>query len=121
MENIEDNYPILKLKKTPNPAWVIKQLLSKDDCEYYRKEIDRMAKKSGKRFFQTITKIPRISQKIWTVVKDILPQSVTYNGINYRLSYISDHVTMSRHQGEHIGIHRDSDVDIVINGKECLI
>jgi hypothetical protein len=107
---------ILKLKKTPHSAWVIKELLTPDDCQYYRREIDRRARNDG--YYQSIVKIPEITKRLWIMIKDILPETITYNGKRYERSFISDHVTLSRHRGQHIGIHKDSDVKFEINGQK---
>jgi hypothetical protein len=113
METVERN--ILKLKQTPHTAWVIRKLLTTDDCHYYRKEIDRRAR--NKEYYQEIAKLPEITKQLWTKIKNILPEVITYNGKRYELSFISDHVTLSRHRGQHIGIHKDSDVKLEINGR----
>jgi hypothetical protein len=106
---------ILKLKKTPHYAWVIKDLLTPDQCNYYRQEIDSRARNDN--YYQQIIKIPKITNQLWTIIKDILPEVITYNGRRYERSFISDHVTVSRHRGQNIGIHKDSDVKLEINGQ----
>lgn len=109
-------YPVLKLKKTPHYAWVIKNLLTPDQCAYYRKEIDRMARNDD--YYQQIIKLPKITNELWPLIENILPEVITYNGKRYERSFISDHVTVSRHRGQNIGIHKDSDVKLEINGKK---
>lgn len=113
--NEQSDRNVLKLKKTPHYAWVIKDLLTFDECQYYRRKIDHMARDDN--YYQSIVKLPEITSKLWTVIKDILPEVITYNGQRYERSFISDHVTLSKHRGKHIGIHKDSDLKLTVNGK----
>ena len=76
-----------------------------------------MARDNSDNYFQRIIKLPKISSQLWSIIKDVLPETVTYNGDRYERAFISDQVTVSQHSGEHIGIHKDSDVELKINGK----
>jgi hypothetical protein len=110
---------ILRLKKTRYDAWLLKNLLTMEQCHYYKNKIDNYAADdSDADFFQKIVRLPEITTHLWPQISDILPKSVGYNGSDYILIGLSDHVTLSKHQREAIKKHVDSDVTLRINGKK---
>lgn len=104
------------LTQTRYPAWVYQKLLTEDQCRQYRQVIDNLASKKDKKYFQNIIRIPKLAEEVWQIIRNDLPQKLTRNGKSYKLVGLSDHITVSRHQGKHIGIHKDEDVRIAIQG-----
>lgn len=108
-----------ELRRTVYPGKIYDGLLDRNQCKYYRNFIDELAWERGnKKYFQDIRKIPQISGELWKLIKKDLPPKVRRNGNTYELVGLSDHITVSRHNGEHIGIHQDKDVLISYKGRK---
>lgn len=101
------------IRETVHPAFIFDHLLSSEQCSEYRRFIDKLVKKksySRDPYFQDIIKLPQISRDLWPILQQTLPSIVKRHGKTYRLIGLSDRVTISRHCGDHIKIHKDKDM-----------
>lgn len=109
-----------KIPKTLYDGWIYKNLLTEDQCKHYRRVIDDLAREDGENkpgYFQDIIKLKKTSANLWNIIKEDLPKTLTRKNKKYELIGLSDHITVSRHRGQHIGIHQDKDVKIEVNGR----
>lgn len=110
-----------KIGRTLYDGWVYNNLLTDDQCHHYKRMIDDLARRAGENhpgYFQDILKLKKTSATLWEIIKNDLPKTLTRKNKTYELVGLSDHITVSRHKGQHIGIHQDKDVTIQVNGKK---
>lgn len=108
-----------KVPFTIYDGWYYDNLLTQEQCKYYQKTIDDLARKEGENkpgYFQDILKLSRTANDLWNIIKNDLPKKLTRKNKIYELAGLSDHLTVSRHKGRHIGIHQDKDVKVQIKG-----
>ena len=111
------------IKQTVYPGWIFDHLLTSKQCRHYRKVIDELVRTesySGDAYFQDIIKLPHIARDIWLILRSTLPPTVRQNGHKYELIGLSDQVTVSRHYGDHIKVHKDKDMRISKKNRYCL-
>jgi len=97
-----------KITETLYDGWIFDDLLTPTQCSHYRNLVDNLAK--GAENFQSIQILPDISNSIWNIIKNIIPQYIGKNGYKFKLVSISPHVTLSKHTTKPIGIHKDEDI-----------
>jgi len=108
------------LKETLYRGWIYDHLLSPEECARYRDLLDRLAYEDGdphQRYFQDIVKLPQVASELWKAIRKDLPRRISRDGDVYELAGLSDHITVSRHRGKNIGIHRDKDVRVSLKGR----